>query len=83
MSSQGAPGKHSFQGDSSDWIAYKKRSIVVAKLSNANGADKTRFDVVQSNQLRIDYNLGELTCVYPTIQRYPHLRIGRDCTNNF
>ncbi len=68
--------------DASDSIAARKRAIIVATLSTADGASKTRQDVVQSHQLRIEYNLGQLQCD-PTKQKYPQLRIGGNCVTNF
>ena len=83
MSSQGPSGKHSFQGDASEWTAYKKRANIAATLTTATQAANTQFNLVQSNQLRIDLNLGLINCLYPTLLRYPQIRVGRNCSNNF
>ena len=64
--------------DASDSIAARKRAILVATLNTTQAVSRTRLDLVQSNLLRIEYNLGQLQCD-PTKEKYPQLPIGTDC----
>jgi hypothetical protein len=75
MSSQGAIGKHSIEGDASNWIQSLKREKTYTGLNGQTGS--ARSDIVQSNQIRIDYNLGVAGCTGTA--SFPKLTTGGSC----
>lgn len=75
MSSQGPTGAHQIrgiQGDASNWTQLLKRQKTYTGLQGNTG--DVALNVIQANQLRIDYNLGIAGCTdsFP----YPGLRTG-------
>lgn len=79
MSSQGPVGANKpkeIQGDASNWTQLLKRRKTYTGLLNNVG--DVRTDLVQSNQLQIDYRLGTAGC--GVFAPYPRLRIGQGCS---
>lgn len=77
MSSQGPIGANrpkEIQGDASNWTQLLKRQRTYIGLQG-NTSD-VRLDLIQSNNLRIDYNLGLAGCTGPP---YPGLPTGSSC----
>jgi hypothetical protein len=75
MSSQGPTGAHEIrgiQGDASNWTQLLKRQKTYTGLQG-NVSD-VASNLLQSNQLRIDYNLGMAGCTGPL--PYPRLPTG-------
>ncbi len=78
MSSQGPTGAHQIrgiQGDASNWTQLLKRQKTYTGLKG-NTAVVAR-NVIQGNELRIDYNLGFGGCTGPP---YAGLPTGSSCT---
>jgi len=76
MSSQGPTGaQRGIQGDASNWTQLLKRQKTYTGLQSNTG--DVRLDLIQSNNLRIDYNLGLAGCTGPS---YPRLPTGSSCS---
>lgn len=78
MSSQGPTGAHQIrgiQGDASNWTQLLKRQKTYTGLVG-NTAYVAR-NIIQGNELRIDYNLGLAGCTGPA---YPGLPTGSSCS---
>jgi hypothetical protein len=60
--------------DASD-LTSKKRRIILYTSTNVS-----KIPEQQSNQMRIDYNLGAQICNIPTSLKFPTLKVGIKCT---
>jgi hypothetical protein len=77
MSSQGPLGKQTaIQGDASNWTQLLKRQKTYRGLVGNVG--NVASNLLQSNQLRVDYNIGIAGCAVSSAP-YPKLPVGSGC----
>lgn len=78
MSSQGAKSsstdKSVFTGDASNWTTMKKQSLLFSTLKGNTG--RTAPIILQSPELRLDYNFGRQICPGCTGAAFPGLKVG-------